>query len=892
MANRNEERRTSTVLSGAGVLFFALLATFAGCVTDGARSSRPVLDLAKLDGWVIVAPAGSIPSEAYAAAEFQRLYAQASGTTLPIVPVAGPKAVGCILIGPQAAATARTCRIGSATLGAEDLRIVVHRREIVITGGRPRGTLYGVYTFVEDYLGIRFLTAEHTYVPRLDAPRPLPAIDRSYSPPIPWRYAYYGEIHADHAFAARLRQNAVPNEEKFGGLSTNRLINHSVSGLLPWTQYGAEHPEYFCLRDGKRPAQLLNHQTYEIQPCFSSPEARRIMLENLRVQIKREYPQWKDYSVSQDDNHRYCTCPGCAALDAAAGAHTGQLLDFVNWTAGEVRKDYPDVTIGTLIYQWTRTPPKNMKPAANVKLQLCSIECCQIHPIDDATCPLNKSFQEDLTGWAALSDNIAIWNYNVNFRSYQLPCPNLFNLERNVRYFSQNHARGIFMQAAAGTTGAEFSDLRNYMICNLLWDPSRSGDALMEEFLRLHYGPAAPPIRRFIERIHAAARESGKHRNCFGTGERYGLTPELGRRGIEDFKEALALAPDDAIRTRVEKASLAAWRLAMEPAVVALTDGKPLDARQKAELRPVLETFLALCHKQGIVLVTEDTRLDDAEKALRALLADSAAAQLSGLPTDPLATALQKLLDLVQKPGDAVALAVEAKLERPGAAAETWRGQFQRLAADAFHLEFAGEKSAGAVQVAPGAGFVHVPLPASLFVRTGQLPPEGKPLTLSVLERLLLAAEPEAAPHIQMAKTLNGPTLVAMLPVFGLRVTPGKVAAGGQEFAVDLPGNGGCLLFDVDLANSTIRRLVFTSLALNVDCRLTFSRPTALPPVPASVPKTLQIPVAEFNGTLEKVMGDLITGWIKGRHLTVEQKAAAGSLEGTIYSALGSGSPR
>lgn len=873
-------------------LVILVLAALTGCLTDNSRGGRPVVDLAKLDGWVIVAPAGSLPSEAYAAAEFQRLYAQASGTTLPIVPVAGPKAVGRILIGPPAAATARTCRIGSATLGAEDLRIVVHRREIVITGGRPRGTLYGVCTFVEDYLGVRFLTADHMYVPRLDAPRPLPAIDRAYSPPIPWRYAYYGEVHADHAFAARLRQNAVPNEEQFGGLSTDRLINHSVSGLLPWTRYGAEHPEYFCWRDGKRPAQLLNHQTYEIQPCFSSPDARRVMLENLRAQIKREHPQWKNYSVSQDDNYRYCTCPGCAALDAAAGAHTGQLLDFVNWVAGEVRKDYPDITIGTLIYEWTRTPPKSMKPAANVKLQLCSIECCQIHPIDDPACPLNKRFQEDLSGWAALSDNIAIWNYNVNFRSYLLPCPNLFNLERNVRYFSRNHARGIFMQAAAGTNGAEFSDLRNYMICSLLWDPSRSGDALMEEFLRLHYGPAAPPIRRFIDRVHAAAVGSGKHRNCFGTAEAYGLNAELGRQGIADFKEALALAPDDDVRARVEKVSIAAWRLAMDPVVLALSEGKPLDAARKAELRPFVETFLALCHKQGIVLFSESTRMDDTEKALRAFLTDASAPQLQSLPTAPLAAALQKILDLVQKPDAPIAFTVEAKIAQSAGAPEALRVQFCRIAADACHLEFAQGDRAFAVQSAPGSGFVHVPRQASLFLTAGPLPPGSMPLGLASLERLVLAAEPHAAPSIQMAKTLNGPTLVAMLPVFGLHLTTAKLADGRQEFTVDLPGNGGCLLFDVDLANSTLRRLVFTSLALNVDCRLTFSRPTALPPVPASVPKTLQIPVAEFNGTLEKVMGDLITGWIKGRPPTAEQKAAAGSLEGAIYSALGSGSPR
>lgn len=595
-----------------------LAAATAGCLEP--RANRPVVDLARLDGWVIVVPTNSIPSEMYAAGEFRDLVEQASGKTLQIVAGLEGRPAGRILIGQSAEALSRSRLDIPPQAGPEDLRIRVSAREIVISGGRPRGTLYGVYTFVEDYLGVRFLTADDTYVPEIGKSCPLPALERTYTPPIPWRYSYYEENHKNHDFAVRLRQNPIAKDDQFGGLSDQRLINHSVSGLLPWNQYGKEHPEYFCLRDGKRPALVLKYQTYEIQPCFSNPDARRIMLDALRAQIKREYPAWKDYSVSQDDNDEYCTCPDCAAKDAVAGCHTGQLLDFVNWVAGEIGKDYPDVTIGTLIYQWSRTTPQNMKPAANVKLQLCSIECCQIHPIDDTNCPLNKPFQKDMEGWAKLSDNIAVWNYNVDFHNYLAPCPNLFNLERNVRFFRANHARGIFMQAAAGTVGAEFSDLRNYMIGNLLWDPSRSGTGLMEEFLRLHYGASAPPIRRFIDRVHEAALSSGRHQSCFSSPAKYGLTDELARQGMADFREAMALAPDEVTRLRVEKASLAAWRLAVDPVAAASRGGKALTAEQKAELRPVVLEFLELCRKHKVTMMSESVGLEEAAVRLLAMV--------------------------------------------------------------------------------------------------------------------------------------------------------------------------------------------------------------------------------------------------------------------------------
>ena len=159
-----------------------------------------------------------------------------------------------------------------------------------------------------------------------------------------------------------------------------------------------------------------------------------------------------------------------------------------------------------------------------------------------------------------------------------------------------------------------------FCICNLLWDPARNGDALIEEFLRLHYGPAAVPIRRFLDRVHAAAQKSGKHHDCFGTASDYGLTAELGRQGLSDFQEAMELAPDEVIRARVEKASIAAWRLVIEEVATAFTEGKTLSESQKDRICAPVEKLMALCRKHGVKMVAERMRTEDAEKALAGLL--------------------------------------------------------------------------------------------------------------------------------------------------------------------------------------------------------------------------------------------------------------------------------
>lgn len=50
--------------------------------------------------------------------------------------------------------------------GSEGFIIKSDGKDLVIAGGRPRGTMYGVYTLL-DHLGVRWYTKEVTKVPKL-----------------------------------------------------------------------------------------------------------------------------------------------------------------------------------------------------------------------------------------------------------------------------------------------------------------------------------------------------------------------------------------------------------------------------------------------------------------------------------------------------------------------------------------------------------------------------------------------------------------------------------------------------------------------------------------------------------------------------------------------------
>ena len=71
------------------------------------------------------------------------------------------------------------------------------------------------------------------------------------------------------------------------------------------------------------------------------------------------------------------------------------------------------------------------------------------------------------------------------------------------------------MQANGDGLSGEFSDLRNYLIARMMWNPELDDGMVLSEFVRLHYKNAAQPILDCINMFHDNAEESKLHPRCF-----------------------------------------------------------------------------------------------------------------------------------------------------------------------------------------------------------------------------------------------------------------------------------------------------------------------------------------------------------------------------------------
>jgi hypothetical protein len=529
-------------------LGLAITLAFLGATTSTADDSKRV----------VVVAADAPPAEKRAAEELRDALAEATGARPDIVAEA-PAGRPAITIGEASG-------LKTDGLGDEDFIIRAADGRVAIAGGSPRGTLYGVYSFLEDEYGVRYLAADCASIPRADQGKTIADGERAFHPRFAWRYSYYKANHDHPELAARLRNNAVALGPELGGRTAWSLISHTVANWIPVAKLGGEHPEFFSLVDGKRRADMKDDHFEKggTQPCFTNPEVKRRIIAAVLAQLERDGQTDGVVSISQNDNMQYCRCPDCAAIDEREGTHMGSLLALLNEAGEAVAKVRPGVSVGTLAYQHTRKPPKSMKPGPNVAIQLCSIEACQIHALDDSSCEQNRAFCSDLDGWCAISDKVYVWNYNVDFSSYNLPCPNIEIIGANVKYLARNGVRGVFMQAAGDGRDTELCDLRNYLISRMLWDPTLDPARIVDEFADRYYGAAADDVKAYIRLICETPREKGIHRHCFGTAADYGYDDDLGREALALLERGMSKAETPAIRDRVEKLTIGPRTILLE----------------------------------------------------------------------------------------------------------------------------------------------------------------------------------------------------------------------------------------------------------------------------------------------------------------------------------------
>lgn len=364
--------------------------------------------------------------------------------------------------------------------------------------GNGKGTLYAVYHYLEHWCHYRLYTPDALTVACLKGLQ-LPTDTLVERPAFDYREVYYQYPNQSQLYADWHHLHTAHDREHRWG-----LFVHTFDRLIPAAQYFDRHPEWFSERDGQR--------VRDGQLCLSNSDMIDTLCANLDAIIKSDNHRHHIWSVSNNDNYNACQCVACRRLDSLYGGPTGTLLHFVN----QVARRFPDDTISTLAYQYTRSAPTNdsVRPDSNVNIMFCSIECGRQTPI--ASAPEETDFRHDMEQWRKLTDNIFMWDYIVQFRNYWNPFPNLHILQPNLQYFRNNGVTMIYEQGSGKTVISSGMPLRTYLTAKLLWNPDADVRTLTEDFCKGYYGAAGSNILAIIDTMTHSLLTSGQRLDIYG----------------------------------------------------------------------------------------------------------------------------------------------------------------------------------------------------------------------------------------------------------------------------------------------------------------------------------------------------------------------------------------
>jgi hypothetical protein len=80
-----------------------------------------------------------------------------------------------------------------------------------------------------------------------------------------------------------------------------------------------------------------------------------------------------------------------------------------------------------------------------------------------------------------------------------LPFPNFDVLSDNFRLFARYGVMGILEEGSHNAQWNEFSELKQWMIAKLLWNPSQNTDSLARQFIEDYYGKAASIVWQYYQ---------------------------------------------------------------------------------------------------------------------------------------------------------------------------------------------------------------------------------------------------------------------------------------------------------------------------------------------------------------------------------------------------------
>jgi len=406
-------------------------------------------------------------------------------------------------------------------------------RKIVEKGGRAglydleadgqRGTLFGVYDFLERFAGVRFYFPGDlgTIVPR-QASLSVPTGETCVTPAFLVRRPY---LPQDGRWPGETDDNLSRHTPKSWTWLRQRFSTYRFQCVHGQTQmslherFAKTHPEYFALlKDGRRGCDPeVTNWWLKDMVCQSSAVWEEIYRD------ARAYLSGQDASVRGiPDPHRKgtfawgrnaargmfdvmpadgmvrCECAACAAAYAKSPSERDYATDLVWGQTAKVAQRLIDEKIPGSLTMMAYTPYRTV-PTVSIPTNVL-VMVAEEGPWSSADEIAEQ--EREVVAWnRKMQRTIWMWTYpgkHLRKTIHGIPesTPRAYG-----RYFKRfaPYVFGAFCESESDSS--IFNYLNYYVFSRVAWDPKVDVDAVLAEHHRLMYGAAAPEMARFFDTV-------------------------------------------------------------------------------------------------------------------------------------------------------------------------------------------------------------------------------------------------------------------------------------------------------------------------------------------------------------------------------------------------------
>lgn len=415
---------------------------------------------------------------------------------------------------------------------------------LYIAGATDTGTLYGVYYYLEEYVGVRFYGLDEEYVPSVSELE-FPETQVTEVPAFKYRGAlsdatmhakpeegrttetvaeYYAKIRQSHEFLQSEVQ-PIADQSCGGTVNINKDINQSHNNLtyVPAATYYESYPSMFYTRaGGSSPVDICYSSGINADGSIQSGvNAASAYVEGLKKYILLN-PCAEYHMLGQQDITDYCQCSACVSGTQAYGygAYAGVTLRFYNAVAKaiaawETAENRTHVKLVCYSYLFTTDAPvtkiggvytchNTVKLASNLTIRFADFYANQYFSFL-AENQVNGYGEDYLEKWSCvLGENDSwYWGYATNHSYYFAYTPSLQKIQQTLAGLQELGTEYVLFQHSTSEYNDWRAKMETYVISKLLWDPTEDVAALRNEYLDGYYGAASEKVTAFINNFDA-----------------------------------------------------------------------------------------------------------------------------------------------------------------------------------------------------------------------------------------------------------------------------------------------------------------------------------------------------------------------------------------------------